>query len=215
MSLVTGEEVSQLWEDIKARIKAQGFNLPLFRALDAAVPIALDGNQLAIGYEAEAYSQSTLLEVPQHKNLIQRVLQSLPQPVELFIVEGTTLQDYLNAKERQIAASAAMREVLQARVERQSTEQILQEAAHRFHQRYQVLIGRGLPQIRARFLLECLGELVEVEERIMKVEHEEDQVKQKQFARVLDRLAGMVEMPSTLVALEYLRYKEQHRGGGG
>jgi len=105
MTMSADEKVTLLWETIKQRIKAAELNQPLYRALDAAVAIALDGNHLVVGFDVAAEPEMHHLNAPGNQPLIRKVLGSVAtRPIELVTIDGTTAEDYQHYLARQKAA---------------------------------------------------------------------------------------------------------------
>ena len=99
------DKVAMLWDTIKQRIKAAELNQPLYRALDAAVPITLDGNHLVVGFDVAAEPEMHHLNAPGNQPLIRKVLGSVAtRPLELVAIDGTTAEDYEHYLARQKAA---------------------------------------------------------------------------------------------------------------
>lgn len=212
---INEEKLQALWEEIKRRIKESGdINRPLWSALDAAKVITLDYDtdpiSLVIGLDGEDYHLAGHLEVSENWNFVDRIMKTVAnRPLVLSVIQGVTLQDYESHKQRAAEAAKARQVQQQQRRERHKSRQVLEDVAQEFHRRFSVLPSRHLSQIRAQFLLDCLDLLKEAVDEILGMGDEPDEVKQKQVDRVIERLANMVEMPPTFVALELAKYRRQ------
>lgn len=212
---ISEERLQALWEEIKRRIKESGdINRPLWSALDAAQVITLDYDtdpiSLVIGLDGEDYHLAGHLEVSENWNLVDRIMKSVAnRPLVLKVIQGATLQDYQFHKQREAEAARFGKVQQQQRLERRKSRQVLEDVAQEFHRRFSTLPVRHLSQVRAQFLLDCLDLLSKAVDEIGGLEDEPDEVKQKQVDRIIERLANLVEMPPTFVALELARYRRK------
>ncbi len=233
--MITEEQLRALWEEIKRRIKSVENNQPLYRALDAAVPIVMDGRVVVVGLDGQhAFDLSTFTS-GENAPVIRKVLSSVAnKPLELLVIEGTTLDDYDHHQQREAAAEEARRKVVESAEvqdltglpsepqlvsdedddedrfdpgrETSSTRLLLMLNRH-LHVRYRATRNRTSPTVRARFMLDALAELERTVERVYELETSEV-MQERQIARAIDRLADLVNIDGMVVALEF----ERHRG---
>ena len=108
--MITEEQLQALWDEIKRRVKAVELNMPLYRAVDAAVPITMDVRTVVIGLPGEAASDLSTFALEENAQIIQRVLNTVAnKPLELLVIEGTTVADYEHHQERAAATEEARR----------------------------------------------------------------------------------------------------------
>ncbi len=102
------DKLAALWEEIKRRVKHDGdINPPLWRALDAARPITLDGLTLVVGLGHDSAHEGSHLDVGENRLLLDSVLATVgSKPLTLCWIEGTNILDYEHWKARQEAAEA-------------------------------------------------------------------------------------------------------------
>jgi len=207
------ERLQALWEEIKRRIKSGEMNRPLWAAIDAAHVVTLDGETspptLVIGFDAQGYHLSSHLVNPVNQRFVDGILQTVAsEPLALRYIEGVTLADYEREKQRDLEAQkVAARESAKLR-ERRKSKEVVQDVAQEFHRAYNEMPEHHLYLAKAEYFERALQLLTEAEAEIMAVEGEETAAKRRQVDQLIERLARMVELPATLVALELRRRKQ-------
>lgn len=233
--MISEEQLRALWEEIKRRIKSVENNQPLYRALDAAVPIVMDGRVVVVGLDAQHAFDLSTFNSGDNAPVIRKVLSAVAnKPLELLVIEGTTLEDYDQHQQREAAAEEARRKVVESAEvqnltgmpaealpesdevadddrfdpssETSSTRLLLMLNRH-LHVRYRATRNRTSPTVRARFMLDALAELELTVARVYELEDSEV-MRERQIARAIDRLADLVNIDGMVVALEF----ERHRG---
>lgn len=220
--MITGEQLTALWDEVKRRVKTAELNRPLWRALDAAVPVTLDGRSLVIGLAGELQHEASHFEVAQNRQVIDQVLATIAnKPLKLLIIDGTTMADYEGFQARQAAAEELHRKAAgepapaafaageeEAEDQPGSVGALLLQMGRELHLRYRELSNRSAATVKARFLLSALGQLYEVEQKLEFMEGTDD-YKERQLARAIDRLSHLTDIDELVVALEYERYKRE------
>jgi len=233
--MISEEQLRALLEEIKRRIKSVENNQPLYRALDAAVPIVMDGRVVVVGLDAQHAFDLSTFNSGDNAPVIRKVLSAVAnKPLELLVIEGTTLEDYDQHQQREAAAEEARRKVVESAEvqnltgmpaealpesdevadddrfdpssETSSTRLLLMLNRH-LHVRYRATRNRTSPTVRARFMLDALAELELTVARVYELEDSEV-MRERQIARAIDRLADLVNIDGMVVALEF----ERHRG---
>ncbi|NUP99708.1 MAG: hypothetical protein HUU35_07630 [Armatimonadetes bacterium] len=223
--MITDDQLRALWEEIKRRTKAAGeINRPLWRALDAAVPIALDGRVVVVGLPAEEFHEAGAFENSENKVLLDKVLGSVAsKPLELLVIEGSTKTEYGQWQAREAAAAELRRrsttsteaaeedtseEADEARAS--SVSRLVLQFGRELHVAYRALPNRSQTTARARFLVDALEKLQEVETQMAEMEGS-PALKERQLSRAVDRLADMLDADAIAIAMEYERMKRLGR----
>lgn len=216
----------RLWEEIRRRIKEGDINRPLWRAVDAAKPIRLEGTTLVIGYEPEDYREAEFLDNPANRPFVQSILGSVAsKPLRLLPIDGTTEHDYAHWKRRQAAKEALQRgeagedtparerepepEPSDAEVEYgdiDNVQRLVTVHTRNLHLRWSHLRHRTYPMQQALFLDEALAELIVLERRINELAENDDNA-ERQLNRCIENLAKVVDMSPLHVAIEYSRFR--------
>ncbi|MBI3910088.1 MAG: hypothetical protein HY320_04040 [Armatimonadetes bacterium] len=198
---VTGERLGQLWHQLTEHVKAI-LNMPsLWRALEAAQPIALEGGYFVIGYRPpEAYQRGLLLE-SYHRGIIEKTLGSLVgAPVELRVIEGTEIKDWETVKEMERAAATLRREA-QARQERTETASTSWDRiGEQLARRYASMAHRTLPAVQATYVASCVETLAEACRQLMPATGDPTESDLRFYSRVLERVAERADVPASLLA---------------
>ena len=220
------EKLTALWDEIRKRVKHEGdINQPLWRALDAAKPITLDGLTLVVGLGHDAAHEGSHFDVGENRQLLDSVLANVgSKPLELRWIEGTNILDYEHWKARQEAAEAYQKQFESGgrkskpanddpeateeddAEEDQSVQRLVLATNRELHVRYRDMAQRSQTYVKANFIRGCFPDLLSLEQRIW--DHEgRDELKQRQMSRAIDRLADVLHVDALIVALEYERYK--------
>lgn len=194
-----------VWAKIKQEALAKlEFNLVLADALNAVVPVTVDGNLLVLGFAQGGMHHAGILQGPDKKNLIERVLrQESGAPMTHQFIDGTTLQDWEFVKARQQRASAHTEAGFSERKQQSSASASVDELIQELHRRYNAVEGRGFPQMKAKWLLDLIPSLVNLEEKLKG----NDELFYRQYARVIDKVASLLDIPAVVIALELEKYK--------
>lgn len=212
-----------LWEAIVAKVKESELDPPLWRALDAGVPIQLDGASLVVGFAPQHEPEMAFLNAACDQPLLAGVLaQVATRPVTLTAIDGTTPDDWVRYQERE----RLRREVTHKAEERAPTDspfappteggiggagssRYLQELMLDLRHRYVKLPHRTATYVKASFLHEILPELVKAEGELRQLEATSEGFL-RAAARLIDRVAEVLGVDSFQVALEFKRYRREH-----
>lgn len=203
-------DIDALWEQVLAAFKQRAdFDVGLWRSLEAARPVALDGGYLVVGLTPETSDLKARLLEEFNSHLITRIIRSLsPELAEVTfrVIDGTSPEDWEREKEidearRQHIAREAPRRAALEQVSL-TWETLAEQLSHKFTQ---ARAGR-YPQTAAQFLLECFPAMQELESQGGDAE-----AVARRLARVLNRLGGLTGIPAAQVGLEYLRFKGQSK----
>ncbi len=185
---------------------------PLNQAMQAAVPIAVDGELLVITMPGSERHLAGHMETASNRNSIRNALELVAgQRLDFRIIDGSTVEEWnaLKAAEGRTRAAAA-----EARKERttgaapaaRAGEGPWDEVIQRIHRQYQQLAKRQYPQSKARYLREALGWVGRLDEEL-RYDTEED-AHERALARALERLAAVLDLPAVFIALEYESMKK-------
>lgn len=223
------EQLQKLWDTIRERLKAAELNPPLYRALDAAVPVTLDGTTLVVGFDTEHEPDMHFLNTPTIQPLLQRVLSGVAtKPLQLLTIDGTTVEAYEHFRERQRVAEQLRQGQRQetARVEKPEEQfewssdwahradtslQLVSELAHEIHTRMRTTPHSRQWQVRAKVLMSSLPELFVLADRLAEIERDPLQ-RARQFSRAIEAYAETFGADPAVVAIEYERLRRQREG---
>lgn len=185
------------WQTIREQVKDQVTGRSVWQAIDAVVPITLEGDLVVLGIMPSYSNLAGHLRTPGTKHVIERSFaEVLGRRIEVLVIEGSSLQDWEQFKRRREEAL----KLEEQQFRRQATEQrsytdweaVYEQAGRRFAE----LAARTLAQNRAKYLQDMILLVREALENIG-VETEQDE---RQLNRVIERIANNTNVPSTLIA---------------
>jgi len=191
-----------IWSQVLPEVRRGVTGVGIWAALNACQPVALEDGTLVLGLAHQDSELSGHLRVPQIKRLMEELTsKSYGQNLQVRVIDGTTPQDWENAKRRDVEARRLAEQALaKARTEataRSSWDTVYEQLGRN----YAAVPNKSLPQNRARFLEESIRLLAEAKGN----QASHDDLAERTFARCLERVAQYSEIPSTLVALRVLQ----------
>jgi hypothetical protein len=203
-------DVNWVWLEVRKRVFIKlPFSLGVSEAMEQIVPIALDGDIFVCGLVHEKFPLSGLLHANQVRNTIENILRTAAKrPIHFEIIEGTTIADWQEIKQRREKASDAMVAMAEKRVEEHHFEDIIIQIIAELRKRVTGTPDRVLPQVRARLLLAVLPSLADAEDMLF--HGEETHEARRTMARALERVSTFLEVPPYVLALEVERYRANY-----
>jgi hypothetical protein len=192
-------DLNALWNYVTAQVKGQ-ITLPsLWRSMEAAKPLAVDGDILVLGYPAAEAHQMGLLLDNRHRNVIEQCLEQATRVrLKIHPLAAETVAEWEAHKTAQaegVRLQQQAREQFQQRAEAGQTWDAVGEQLVR---RFSALQNRGLASVQGRYLEDSLDVLAEAFGRLMPADADENT--ERGYSRVLDRIAERVNVPAALIA---------------
>jgi hypothetical protein len=227
-----------LWHDVVVEIKKRIMQPSFWQAVEAVIPITVDNGTLVVGLPVAAGYYSSHLTGNENKNRIERIIEDMVGYRLTFrLIEGTEESDWEDVKRREHAAlnaqqafrsrlnagapsstgtaggASAATGVAAAPARAALTWEGLQERIYAMYSRAQ---GHHLPQGRAQYLLQIIPIIAEQSQKLNEAAPHDTDRNERALARILEKVAGLVEAPSVTVALELMRYQQsvKRRTGG-
>jgi curved DNA-binding protein CbpA len=182
---------------------------PLNQAMQAAIPLTLDGEMLIMTMPGSERHLAGHMETAANRNSIVNALEFVSgQRLEFRIIDGTDIEDWERLKEgeskaRQTAKQAREnRSTAGTRTSGRAGEGPWDELVQRIHRQYQQLPKRQYPQAKARYLREALSWIATTDEELRYQENFDEDVHDRALARVIERLGAVLDFPAMLVALQ-------------
>ncbi|HIE08495.1 MAG TPA: hypothetical protein EYP65_01440 [Armatimonadetes bacterium] len=204
---MSGEKSPQdIWEETVRRVKEMELVPLLWKALDVSKALALEGDTLIVGIAPVDYHLAGHLEAHKNKLLIERALSEvLGRRATIRVIQGTKPEDWERLKQREEVTRAMMEARAEARRREMDLERFWRDVGDEIHRKFMSTPHRHFPQVRAKFLLEvAVPMLLEAEPRAREMAPSEE-VAERQLARAIDRVAELLGVPSSVLALEALR----------
>jgi hypothetical protein len=195
-----------IWAEVVERVKDRTISPALWRALEKAVGVTIEDGQLIIGFTSPDMPMSGHLRSGDHKNTIESCIAEVAgEPLRLRMIEGLTVADWEAAKRREAAAEAARASAARRRAhesEASKTWDVLMEQVSR---RYANTPMRQFPQMRAKYLADATQMIVEAMETLYPAGSEVDELAERALARLIEKIATLIDVPSVVVANGILR----------
>jgi len=188
---------------------------PLNQAMQATLPIGLDGSMLVMTIPGSERHLAGHMETAANHNSILNALELVyGQALEFRLIDGATMEDWLALKAAEGRARASASQRIQDRHQpgggapaaapgagRIGPEGPWDEFIQRMHRQYQDLPKRQYPQVKARFVRDTLRTLVNMEET-QRLEGEViEDVIDRAVARVIERLAAISDIPPVMIGM--------------
>lgn len=203
-----------LWANCVERLKDRVNNRSFWEAIEATQPITIEDSILIIGLDALNFNlASHILQTATMHAVSETVREVFQQPLQVRLIEGTTLADWEMLKEREarLAAARQQPEVHAAPVEAPANSwDALYDQIARL---YATTPYRSLPQGKARYAVEALYTLVEAMDTLYPPDA--DEMTERSLARILDRIAGASEIPASVLAFELERMRAWRKSESG
>jgi len=191
-------KLEPLWNYVTEQTKSKISMPALWRAMEAATPVALVRDELILGYEPGELHQSGLVLDHRHKNVIEQTIEAASRRrLKLRAIAGKTMQDLQMELQTELEG---------ARLQQQTREQFLKTAeagqtweavGEQLIRRFAAIPNRGLTSVQGRFLSEAVPAIAEAYARLMPAqptEHDE-----RSYTRVLERLAERTNVTAPIL----------------
>jgi len=210
-------DVKQLWAAVNETLVEGAINRPLWEAARTAVPLALEeaSNTLVVGMPTNRMELSGHIETRVNKARLMEIIQAkLGRRLDVRVIEGEDEGAYTRHAEREKLRAASAEQA-------HAKAQGVQTAANSWDQlNEQILLshtqteGRRYVHNRAKYMIRCIRMIAEAEDRVREREPGKDEFHERQLARSLEKVAGLIDASSMLVSLEYLRYRSAKKRRG-
>jgi len=209
MSEITAKQAHQVWLQAAEKVKDRVIAPTLYRALELPVGITVDGDEFILGFSNADLPMAGHLRSAQYKAIIdQCVSEVFKKKVRVRIIEGTTLDDYAHFKETLEARDATLVTVSAQRESERAVIAKWDEIGERITRLYARLHLRQLAQQRAEFMWEAF-KIINQAVDSMGYEQSTDEIQKRALARVFEKFATVVEIPSTMLAFEFFKLRKE------
>lgn len=211
---MAGVDLRWVWLEVRKRVFIKlPFSLGVADAMEAIVPITLDDDAFICGLAPRDYPLATHLVPDQVKNTIEGILrQAAGRFIRFEVIEGTTMDDWQELQERRQRAQEAVIAMAEQQVSAHHFEDVLNQIISEIRQRITVSKDRALPQVRAQLILDVVPSLADAEEMLFSDPESHDA--RRSMSRVLDRIAGFLEITPIMLAVEVERHRRQMHAAG-
>jgi len=207
-----GAGLVSVWKEVRKRVFIKlPFSLAVADAMEAAVPIVFESDTFVLGYTARDFPLSNALVPDQVKNTIEGILrQAARRHVRLEVIEGTTLDEWEDIKERRRLAQEAVIAMAEREFSEQQVEDVLNQVISEIRHRISAQRDRSLPHVRAQLMLDIIPSFSDAIEMLFPDLETHDA--RRSVGRALDRISSFLDVPPINFAVEVERYRREHRG---
>jgi hypothetical protein len=215
--MVNQVELKSVWSRVVERVKLQVSHPSFYKAIELAVPITAEGDTFVIGFAPVNLYMAGHLNVSEHKNAIERVIQEMTGHKYIVqIIEGDTLEDWQLSKDKE----ERRRQLRDSESQQKKVESAAQKAWEKLlilsGRKYAGMPYRGMPQFRAKYIIEMIGLMSDaIDDLMIHEDGKVDELGERQLSRVIERVAQLVEVPGPTIGLELWRYRAEKNSTNG
>lgn len=210
---MTDVALDEFWQRAMSAVKGRIIQPTMWRALEQLKPLVIEDNQLVLGLSSGLQYHASQLTSADRRNAVENVLSEMMGTRMSFrIIEGESLEDWEQAKVRDnvLRASEAAKRLTRDRD--RHFEDSWEAVSDQVHREYSRVPLKQLPQNRATFLLAALPILDKARRRLLTGENAAMEVNQRAYARLIEKVATLSDLPPTWVALELNRMTTSQKG---
>ena len=192
-----------VWNQVAPIAKRVALAPAFFRALERAVPIALDGSVLVIGLDSTVDGAlQGALNSSDNLNILHKAFRDVTGLSDgiVRVIEGTTPADWANAQSRD-AASREMAARQLARAKPSASSAGWDQAIDAVSALWQQCESRTSPVAKARFVLAAIEHIV----GIVGTEGLTNEADSRSLQRAVERTASCAQIDAVYVAAEVLK----------
>ena len=190
-----------LWAKTVEQVKLRVNHRSLWESLEKTVGLAFDNGTIIVGMSTRYFNEAGQMQTSEHRNAIESTLSALAgRPITFRVIEGDTAADWAATQQRDARVAAMKSATFDKRDRESSSSQSWDAVYDLVTKKWSGLHGRQLPQIRSRYVKEMVEAMAEAMDNLQP--SDSDEHAQRLIARVIDRIAGNVEVPSAVIAFE-------------
>ncbi len=208
-------DLDRLWKETNEILREGPINRALWDAAEAAKPLALEGDLLVLGLPASEFRHASYLQTDINRAKLRQILHARTgRFLDLRVIEGTTPEAWERTKERERHAEEKAMAGLRRAATYKGAEAAWEAANQGISAVFTGVRARAYATVKARLLLKAFPVVFKADQEARAQESGSDEAHERYLNRLLDRIATYVDLPPTVVALEYLRYAASRRQTG-
>lgn len=209
MNEINPKQAHQIWLQAAEKVKDRVIAPTLYRALELPTGIAVEGDEFILGFANQDIPMAGHLRSAQHRAIVdQCVSEVLKRKVRVRIIEGTTPEDYQRYKDQQLARDSVQVTISAQKEAERRVIQAWDEVGEQITRLYARLNLRQLAQQRAEFVWTAFKIINDAIEK-MNYTEDSDDIQKRALARVFEKFATVVEIPSTMLAFEFFKLRKE------
>lgn len=202
--------IQTMWNRVVDEVKHRIIHPTLWKALEAGVPVIIENEQFIVGFPMGTFHLAGHLNSLDHRNIIEATIAKYAgERLSLRIIEGGTMEDWEAVKVKEAHAAALREAASRKRQDENSAVRVWETVLEQVGRKYATMPNRQFAQSRALYVEEALKMISEAMDRIIPAGQQPDILTQRAISRVLEKVANLVEVPSTLIAIELMRSRKK------
>ena len=203
-------DLNWVWREVRKRIFIKvAFEPGIAEAMETVVPIVFDNDHFVVGLPRGKFQLSQNLN-PEVVGTIESILRSAAgRNIKFEVIDGLTAKDWEHVLEMRNRAHDAVVALASSEPTEHQIEDILSQVVGEIRRRISAIHDKQLPQVKARIVLDIAPSLSDAEEMLFPDPESRDA--KRAMGRVIDRVAGFMEVPPVTLAIEIERYRREHR----
>jgi len=199
-------DLDALWRAVNDELHRGELIPGLWEAAACVKPLAIDGDTLVLGVPMDKAGLASHLESTRHRHQVQAIIEKVAgRKLGHRVIEGDTPEAWVRRKAMEEARTAAADAALEQRRARRDAVSSWEGLREQLTLKFQQMAAKRSPRALAEYLHEVLPLVLETERRLEQQGLTDDETHERQVSRVFDKIATQCNIPSTVVALEYLR----------
>lgn len=201
-------DVNGLWQQVTEALHRGPINRPLWEAAGAAAPLVMENETLILGFQPKDMRHASYLETTVNKTRIVEILQArVGRRIDLKCIEGATLQAWESTKVREADQEARARAKVEHIQAHGTTIRAWEDLNQRLVKLFSATEARRFPTVLAGMLVRALPMVYETDAQVRTSDPGAETIHNGELNRIFDKLGTYCDMPSTQVALEFMRYR--------
>ncbi len=209
-------DLQKLWQEVNEAIRRGPVNRGLWDAAARAVPIAIENGTLILGLDPADARYAGYLETSANRARIQEILLARTgHRLDIRVIEGTTKEDWERVKQLDRLSEMRAETHVAEREARRAAARVWEDVNDELLKLFTAAGLRRYPLTLARLFAKALGMVYEAEVKARETDPEASEFHERELNRLCDKLATYCDLPPTVVAVEYLRYRATRRQKAG
>lgn len=202
--------IQTIWYRVVDEVKNRVIHPTLWKALEAGVAVTIDEGEFVVGFPMGTFHLASHLNSLDHKNVIEATIAKYTdERLSLRIIDGATIDDWQAVKVKEAHARSLREAAARKRSDEKGSVKVWETVLEQVGRRYATMQNRQFPQSRAEYIVEALGMISQAMDRFIPEGEQPDDLTQRSIARILEKVASLVEVPATLVGLELIRMRKR------
>lgn len=203
-----------LWANCAERLKDRVNNRSFWEAIEQVHPVTIENDTLIIGLDTLNFNLASHIQQTSTLHaVVTTVSEVFNQPLQIRLIEGTTLADWEAAKERDARIAAMKQQTVTRKVADNVNAESWDALYDQIARLYAQTPHRAMPQGKAHYANEALYMLAEAMDTLYA--DNADEVTERSLARILERIANASEIPAPMLAFELERLRAWRRSEAG